>query len=419
MLQVGEKTRFVDELEYLLEELQVKGKPNFGAICASLDELIGKSCLKANAHSNSFFGLQLKSHGVLLSIFESLAPGGELVENDRVHLRLLVLIGYLLHDVRRLDFFLPNRSALKLARFCLLRAAAEERPFPNDENWTLLEHCPVFTNNAAIKNHRQHQQLHFLGIWILTKMTLASLNLPKDDRFCVVLADADDVCAALFACLFAPFDAVIRDRAAALLDALFTVSDSGTFAAVPDDLIPRLVTEAADRKSVTAFKFAVSLTGSPEGAAFLARSPACAWMPTLKLLLLSPVVHGDAFQPLALSCLVNLLDRVPESVLDELRVQDADSCSFLEQLASLFEGTQSLLLALAITFSAHQNKTNAEVIKACWKDKRAELCAQLRAHVQAFLADQQCRSKRVKIEEIEQEKKAFERLEEAVLFFEH
>lgn len=388
----------MDELEYLLEELQIRAEnPNFQVICASLDDLIGKSCKGANSHSNSFFGLQLKSHGVLLQIFESLAPGGELVEDERVHLRLAVLVGHLLPDVRRLDFFVPGRSALKLARSCL---NFNQDDWAADENWRLLERSPVFTNSGITRNHSQ-----FLAVWILTKMTLASLNLPGEDRFCDVLAAAEDVFARLTAGLFEPFEESLRDRTAALLDALFTFASVPIV--VPCDLIPRILKEARMRASVFAFKFAASLTGSAEGARFLSRSSAAEWLPTMQLLLsgsqrderdktdeadeADEIIHS-----LALSCFVNLVDRVPEAVLDELR-----AFSLLQKVAGIFCQSPSLLSALAVVFScAPCNKTNAEVIKAAWQaEKKAELAVQVRKLIEAFLATKEGQRKRIKLPE--------------------
>ncbi len=412
MLQVGEKTRFVDELEYLLEELQVRGSPNFSIICASLDDLIGKSCHAANSHSNSFFGLQLKSHGVLLEIFESLSPGGALVGDGGVHLRLLVLVGYLLHDVRRLDFFVPANCALKLAHFCFLESS-EKSVCSKDSNWSLLKNSPIFTASAAALKQQDH--LAFLGIWILTKMTLASLNSAAEDRFCDVLGRDEWLCASLFACLFAPFEEIVRDRAAALLDALFTVAADELVA--PEDLISRLLSEASERKSVSAFKLAVSLTGSAEGASFLSRSPSPSWMPSLELLL--QPFEDEALQPLAQSCFVNLIDRVPETVLDDLRTKDCSAKrSLLEELASQFEAGPSLLLALAIALAAHQNKTNAAVIKAAWREaNEAFLCEKLRSFVDSFLVVQRDRKQRRGVRDSEQEERILLRLQSSISMY--
>ncbi len=398
----------MDELEYLLEELQVHGRPNFAVICASLDDLIEKSCKTANSHSNSFFGLQLKSHGVLSQIFESLSPNGSLVEDERVQLRLLVLLAYLLHDVRRLDFFLPASCASTLARFCF---QCENEKLKDDEaTFSLLKSSPIFSVSS---NELKRVNLAFLGVWILTKMTLASLNSPAEDRFCDALAQDEALCSRLFACLFAPFEEVVRDRTAALLDALFTVASDDLV--VSEDLISQLLTEAAERNSVTAFKFAVSLTGSVEGAAFLGRSPSSTWMPTMKLLL-KP--FDDSLQPLAFSCFVNLIDRVPEALLDELRAKDQSTkCSLLEELASLFAAKPGLLLALALTFSAYQNKTNAAVIKAAWKELAGDLCEQLRKFIESFLETQRAQKQRVRTKDFDQEKRVLARLQSALPMF--
>ena len=388
----------MDELEYLLEELKVEGKPNFSLICAALDDLIGKSCRSANSHANSFFGLQLKSHGVLLQIFESLSPAGELVDSDEVHLRLLVLVALLLPDVRRLDFFVPAGCALKLARFCF-----KERVREDDENWTLLKGSPIFSLLDLKRNHAA-----FLGIWILTKMTLASLNSPAEERFCDLLAGEEAFCQTLFGCLCAPFEWVVRERAAALLDAVFTFTTLEL--PVQEKSFNRLVADAVENNSAPFFKLAVTLSGSSDGASVLSRCSPAEWMPTLWLLL-SPS-EEDSLAPLKFSCFVNLIDRVPEGVLDELRVQNEDSKrSILGELASLFAGGPSLLLALAITFAAYQNKTNAAVIKAVWAEKAPELCAQLRKFIDHFLSEQRTQKKRVRVRNFEQEERVLERLE--------
>lgn len=400
MVQGGERTRFIDELEYLLDELVVKDAKELSSsrlalICGSLDDLIDKTCRGQEAHSNSFFGLQLKSHGVLLKIFESLAPEGKLISGDGVHLRLVILIAHLLPDVRRLDFFVPSEVALTLVNFLFCAKGSE------DEHWKLLEKSPIFAN-VNLKGVEEYAS--FLAIWILTKMTLATLNTP--DRFSDLLSERQTLMGKLIDGCFAPFPRVIRDRSGALLDALCTVSDNGDQITWPESLIERLINEAHTLASQSLFKFAVSLTGSSEGASFLARSsPEAAY--NLMALLLS--VEDSDLKPLALSCLVNLLDRAPESVIDTLRFKiSGETDSIISKMAELFaQDSTNLLLGLALTFSTHQNRTNAEVIKAKWpQESREQLQRDFRSLIQTFLTEQskpQTAVKRAKIDSPERD----------------
>lgn len=127
-MQVGETRRFVDEIEYLMDGLVVEQTTNatmraanMQCICDSLAEIVEK-CLPvgSTAFDVGGFGLKLKSHGILTRIFDQLAPGGQLVDNDVVRLKLLILIAGLLHGVRRTDFFCEDPVIVTLAQFCLL-----------------------------------------------------------------------------------------------------------------------------------------------------------------------------------------------------------------------------------------------------------------------------------------------------------
>lgn len=374
----------MDELEYLLDELVVKDAKDISparlaVICGSLDDLIDRTCRGRDAHSNSFFGLQLKSHGVLLKIFESLAPEGKLVGGEGVHLRLLILIAHLLPDVRRLDFFVPSEVALTLAAFLFKAIPASVE---NADHWKLLQKSPIFAN-SGLKEGKGYAP--FLALWMLTKLSLATLHAPVG--FSESLCADEYLMARLIDACFAPFPEVIRDRSGALLDALCTVSD-GDVITWPESLIERLLEEARSRSSLSLFKFAVSLTGSNEGVTFLARSSPKAAYNLLSSLL---SVEDADLKPLALSCLVNLLDRAPESVIDTLRFKIAnDKTSIIHKMAAMFTGDwTNLLLSLALTFSTHQNRTNAEVIKAAWpEESRGQLLASLRSLVQTFLTEQ-------------------------------
>lgn len=366
LLQVGETRRFVDEIEYLLDGLQASGPKSLPTIQASLQEIVSKCFKKGSNAVDLAFGMKLKSHGALETIFEAVQELEDLVVFDN----LLLLVAGLLYDVRRLDFFFTPQLAIKLARHCMRVTES------NDALCHRLKGTQVFTNLEGIESWNGEELYEYLGIWILFKCSFSSLttrgggdNNANDDSvsFFDLLAKETELLGELIktaADLGAKRE--IREKSASLLDCLLNrknfVFSSGLDAQLTD-LLKDLISGSTD---LVFMKLAVSLSGSEIGKNYFKAVGTETFFASIQALMKILIQkNGDDTEILALSAFINLIDRCDDSVMDEFRYQKfEDDASLLQTLTVLFNpaNAQKSLLALALGFICRQNQTNIQVM---------------------------------------------------------
>lgn len=386
LVQVGETRRFVDEIEYLLEGLQTVGPKSLQTVRSSLQEIVGKCFKKGSNEVDLAFGMKLKSHGALGTIFESLNQ----VEDATVFDNLLVLVAGLLYDVRRLDFFFKPQLAIKLAKHCILKESSSV-----DLDSAVVEKLKgtlVFTNLEGILTEWNGRELfEYLGIWILFKWSFSSITTSGGDCssfFDLLSKETELLTATIKVVADSSAKRENREKSASLLDCLLNRKNFD-LKALSDHLTNLLQSIISiSTTSVTTMKLAVSLSGSDIGKNLVGQVGVDEFFSVIQDLMkiMFAGKRGETdVEILALSSFINLIDRCDDSVMDEFRYQKFEDCSseassILQFLTTEYtsncsnESSQKSLLALALGFICRQNQTNVQVmLKAAADDDKKEL----------------------------------------------
>lgn len=300
--------------------------------------------------------MKLKSHGALGIIFESLSDEGDSIILNN----LILLICGLLYDVRRLDFFFKPELAIKLSLHCF------NSPVGGDVI-DKLKLTPVLKDGRGwnVKEMFTH-----VGVWILTKLAFSSItSSSKKGSFFDLILNEKNLLKSLADIVM--FDnAAIGEKSASLIDSMLNNRKCDDH----DNLISLLINIISKPTiSLCDMKLAVSITGSSIGKDLSSKDGEIFFKIIKKLLEISlPIsVEGNEIQILSLSCLINLIDRCEDSILDEFRYQDypGNNYSLLEFIANNFPfmendsiSIQKSLLALIVGFLSRQNRTNLQVI---------------------------------------------------------
>lgn len=384
LVQVGETRRFIDEIDYLLEGLQSTGSKSLPAIRSSLKEIVGKCFRRGTGEVDLAFGMKLKSHGALGTIFESL---NSTHDDPVIFDNLLLLIAGLLYDVRRLDFFFKPQLAIQLAQHCLLA-----------DSWCevvdKLKGTQVFTNLDGIEEWNQMEVAYYVGIWILFKWSFSSITTTSsnDCSFFDLLSKEPELLLKLIQITSdSSSKSVIREKSASLLDCLLNRKNF-SMAQLNEHLTELLKIVIDDGDRVVFMKLAVSLSGSEIGKMLASKGTEGFFATIQDLMKLIP--KGDDVEILALSCLVNLVDRCDDSLLDEFRYQKAvDSSSLLQSLTLQYNNenqseARKALLALALGFICRQNQTNVQVMFKAANQNSSALKAEIYSVASKFLLQQ-------------------------------
>lgn len=359
---MGETRRFIDEIDYLLDGLRITGPKSLPTIRASLEEIIEKcfDSLSAKFSVNVAFGMKLKSHGALGTIFECLDECDDPVVLDN----LVLLIGGLLYDVRRLDFFLKPESSIKLARHCLERTAAAV----SDSLIDKLKCTQVFKEVNTADWTEKEIFMH-VAIWLLYKWTFSSVT-SKEAVFFSLLLKETELLKQIIAVINGASKDKISEQAAGLLDALLNNRKCSSLVEVlKDELIGLLGKLSKKSSSLVHMKLVVSLTGSPLGPSLQDQQDF--FFEIVKNLIKIGVGsdNGEEVKILSLSSLINLIDRCDDFILDEFRYKIVeDGVSLLECLSKEYSNPKSdasmqkSLLALLLGFLCRQNRTNLQVM---------------------------------------------------------
>lgn len=313
---------------------------------------------------NVNFSMKLKSHGALSVIFDSL-----LDETDgRILGKLLLLVVGLLYDVRRMDFFFKPELAIKLVKYC----------FNGDVNHLkdscFLRSSQLFLNQKLIKDCEIYDNV---GVWILYKWSFSSLTSSKNSSSFLSLLKVE-------------FDLLIRvmkivregnEKAAGLLDYLIIngVIDLKEFSSNLMDLFKEIISKMRYQNEtdfVSFMKLAVTISGSPlfgKGSKLI-KNDFFELVQSLSELINCEIKDRD-INILALSCLINLIDRCNDSFIDEFRYQKyikspnmtlleyyTNQYSINSSSASSEKDDTSSLIALLLGFICRQNRTNLQVM---------------------------------------------------------
>lgn len=371
MVQSGETRRFIDEIEYLLDGIQNPPSSNTKPtqfIVSSLQEIIEKCFDPSTNKLNVNFSMKLKSHGALGIIFESLQS-----ESDpRILDLLVVLVVGLLYDVRRIDFFFKPDLALKLAEYCFLDSGSG----PKERSIDILKASQLFTSDTTPNT----SVYEYVGIWILYKWTFSSLTTTNNSSFFGLLKEEQGILNRIISIIKERADTEIGKKTAGLLDYLI-INGIIDLKKYSKDLVGLLLKE--NMKVVTFMKLAVSITGSP----LFGKGSELTREEFFELIQLfteasssfedisgntSKAEESSDLPVLALSCLINLIDRCSDSFIDEFRYQKCKNSSKLSLLEFFTEAAYdkdneytSTLLALLLGFICRQNRTNLQVMLSC------------------------------------------------------
>ena len=373
LVQVGETRRFIDEIEYLLDGLRVTGPRSLEIVRASLEEVTLK-CFDSAGVVNVAFGMKLKAHGALGIIFECLNCYQDPVILDN----LILLICGLLNDVRRLDFFFKPELAIKLARHCLLN----DRELISFTIFDKLKCTQVLLKDGRRDWNQKDMFLH-VGIWLLYKWTFSSVTSKDNAFFHLLLTEIDLLKKSVQIVKRNDF---IGEKSAGFLDCLLNNRKSSIVNLLEDDLIQILqfiVGGTEVSPSLICMKLAVSITGSSIGKDLSSSSEI--FFATVKDLLKIIGPSCTQIGILSISCLINLIDRCDDTVLDEFRYrkmkssevtlleyivnemmtpQSADSSQSADPPADDSASMHKSLLALLLGFICRQNRTNLQVMSA-------------------------------------------------------
>lgn len=366
---MGETRRFIDEIEYLLDGLIGTGTKSGQIIRSSIEEIVEKCFVKHEGEYsvNVGFCMKLKSHGALGIIFESLNDSDDPVVLNN----LILLISALLYDVRRLDFFFKPELAIKIAKHCInvdIEAAVTN---PVIE---MLKCTQVF-NMKTCEN-----AFIYVSIWILSKWAFSSVTRRKEKEesktdtdsgefFDLLLKDEEMIEKVIKSCEL--FDET-GEKAACLLDFLLNKKLIKMNESLIK-LLDKIIKLKAD--NVTFMKLAVSLTGS---STTRIESRNLVFELIEKLIKISFPFKGEDIEILSLSCLINLIDRSEDYLMDEFRYfkisyeqsgyNDTHELSLLQLLAYEYKKCpcnlklHKSLLVMILGFICRQNRTNIEVI---------------------------------------------------------
>lgn len=406
---MGETRRFIDEIEYLLGGLNDTGPKSDKTIRSSIEDIVEKCFTRSDKKNNNGdysvnvgFGMKLKSHGALGTIFEALHSSNDPVVLDN----LVLLITALLYDVRRLDFFFKPELAIKLSKHCINSVSSD------DEILEMLKCTQLFSNvKGSFKASKD--VFMYVAIWILSKWSFSSVTTRNDcGSFFNLLTNEPDLLKKVVDVCKESEEMEVGEKAAGLLDCLLNRKLLLRNEQSLMDLLESII--KTKNENITFMKLAVSLTG----AAPLTTKLLHLIESFIKISL--PLVKGE-IEILSLTCVVNLIDRCDDSVLDEFRYRafaDED-CNLLQYLTKeyfncpkddeKFELHKSML-ALILGFICRQNRTNIEVMSRAIDDEKLfnELKCDIYSVASKFYIQQQGQS----TDEI-----VMERLNEIILTF--
>jgi hypothetical protein len=432
LLQVGETRRFIDEIDYLMDGLDTaSNSPQI--VRESLQDLVRKAVKGSNS---SDFGLKLKSHGALATIFETVSNAAKL--DKTIQLYLIVLVTGLLYDVRRLDFFFKVDLMLILAKHCIIEYSEDDDSDNNDDdddntNTNTNSNNNNHSNNNSVFRCEMEKYLkestlfssidcskwtlkniyNYIGLWILSKWSFSSITTSSSSYSS---SNCEFFCPNLINKIISFFSnesnsqpPEISEKAAILLDCLLnnTAISSELWAKI--DLAALLA--SLPLNSIDSMKLAVSITGSPMGIDYLTVPAANqneneSFGLVRKLVQISFASCGlgeeqAQIQILALSCLINLVDRCEEAVIDEFRfvcmVQDSkesllqlivkrffdeNETSATSELSALHKSLHALLLG----FLCRLNRTNLAVVKDSAASDATLLLSEMEQSASKFLS---------------------------------
>lgn len=371
---MGETRRFIDEIEYLLDGLTTTkntGPRSNQAVRGSIEEIVEKCFMKDKITGeysvNVGFGMKLKSHGALGIIFESLND-----TNDPIVLNnLILLITALLYDVRRLDFFFKPELAIKIAKHCFALVEGIEISFIK------MLKCSQIFGKKVNENIEDFEVLIHVAIWILSKWAFSSVtsrtaNSTNTCLFFDLLLKDDNLVKRVFeACeLFNE----AGEKAAGLLDCLLNrkliKNEDSSCLGLLDKIIK------SKYENLVFMKLAVSLSGGS-----LKRITRRNFFELIENLIKISFPFRGEIEILSLSCLINLIDRSDDSLMDEFRYAHGASVGDDIEETNITSTNTTLqiitieyckcpvefqlhksLLALILGFICRQNRTNIEVI---------------------------------------------------------
>ena len=292
---MGETRRFIDEIEYLLDGLIGTGSNE--TIRSSIEEIV-KKCYSTGTDGefivNSGFGMKLKSHGALEKIFESLND-----TNDPVVLNYLVLlISALLYDVRRLDFFFKPELAIKIAKHCI-----------KTDSVLTCEVIEMLKSSQVLNKSSCENPFTYFAIWLLSKWAFSR----NAEFFNLLSSDQNLIKILVETC---ENQDEIGEKSSDLLDFLLNrklikIEEKDTLY-----LLQKLLVKTS---KVSFMKLAVSLTAS----AIKFESSDVFFHLIKSIMKITFPLNGEEVEILSLSCLINLIDRSEDTLMDEFRyIQD-------------------------------------------------------------------------------------------------
>lgn len=159
LLEAGENSRFLDEIEYLVEGLRT-GSVLSRLLC--LEELLGKAfgCRK--------FGPKMRAHGMLTKSIEYLGP--LVLEGEpRAGAGVALLIVGLCHDIRHLDAFISHS---------LLISVAQHLQSGKSESFHFKEHLAAtqIFKEIPVAYHTNE----IVSLWLLAKLAQQSSKTTRE-----------------------------------------------------------------------------------------------------------------------------------------------------------------------------------------------------------------------------------------------
>lgn len=385
--------------------------------------------------------MKLKSHGALGIIFESLNDTTDpIVLNN-----LILLISALLCDVRRFDFFFKPELAIKISKHCF----DFDVKLVDNQICEMLKCTQIFNKNTKTFDN----PFVYFSIWLLSKWAFSSVTTTRNNGrgtsdnngaigdtyssyfFDLLLNDKDLIKKLIETCEI--FNET-GEKAASLLDYLLNrklllIDDSLIF------LLDKIILKS--KNNINFMKLAVSLTGSSmkiESKAF--------YFDLIKNLIKNSFpLKGDEVEILYLSCLINLIDRSDDTLMDEFRIisysdlinddqisnnsnealstctsKKLNSYSLLQIITMEYINCpfdlqlQKSLLSLTLGFICRQNRTNIEIMSKTINNDNLfnELKKEIMTVSSNFLLQQQQQQQKD-----EDEKIVIERLNEIILTF--
>lgn len=165
LLEAGVNSRFLDEIEYLVDGLAPVHRLALGTRTRYLGQIVALVVSMGPAYAS-----RMRAHGFITRIVDSLE--GVILQEMGILLNVVLLLICVANDVSKMDVFLSPKAAVEISHRLLQHAD------------TCVEHAH-FKELPAFKNY---PQLCYgsLALWLLTKLVVGALTMAGRERCALV-----------------------------------------------------------------------------------------------------------------------------------------------------------------------------------------------------------------------------------------